>query len=299
MHYHQHHEPRTNKLKVRVERYEFEHELPPELVEHWSDATTKSLLRWLSRLTGDLSTEELRTRLEWWWRGENRALRKAMERVHRTRCERGRGHLINRVTREVIPARCKSWRDCAYCAWIYGRAVERLFRQVKQLCAFVVFTMPRELGDWRNKEHISAQAVAMRRLRERLFRRFARRFAMVWTREHNTHGEGAGRLHLNLLWDKYWVEQEWLSKTAEACGFGRMVHISRVTEGRIASGEGKLRRVDRYATNACAMRARSCRANPTGLRVRGDGTQAARRARRCNDQSETPIGSGRPSSRES
>src|SRR5262249_33552100 len=121
-------------------------------------------------------------------------------------------------------------------------------RQVKQLCAFVVFTMPRELGDWRNKEHISAQAVAMRRLRERLFRRFARRFAMVWTREHNTHGEGAGRLHLNLLWDKYWAEREWLAKTAEACGFGRIVHISRVTEGRIASGEGKGRRVDRYAT---------------------------------------------------
>jgi hypothetical protein len=171
-----------------------------------------------------------------------------MERVHRTRCQRGRGHLINGVTREVIPARCKSWRDCAYCAWIYGRAVERLFRQVKQLCAFVVFTMPPEFGDWRKKEHISAQAVAMRRLRERLFRRFARRFAMVWTREHNTHGEGAGRLHLNLLWDKYWVEQEWLSKTAEACGFGRIVHISRVTESRIASGEGKGRSVDRYAT---------------------------------------------------
>ena len=248
-HYDQHHEPRTNRLTVRVERYEFEHELPPELVEHWSDATTKSLLRWLSGLTGDLSTEELRARLEWWCRGENRALRKAMEQVHRTRCERGRGNLINRVTSEQIRARCKSWRECEYCAWVYGRAVERLFGQVKRLCAFVVFTMPAELGDWRNKAHISAQAIAVRRLRERLFRRYARRFAMVWTREHNTHGEGPGRLHLNLLWDKDWVDQRWLSKTAEECGFGRIVYISRVTqEGRLASGEGKGRRVDGYAT---------------------------------------------------
>ena len=89
-HYDQHHEPRTNRLTVRVERYEFEHELPPELVEHWSDATTKSLLRWLSGLTGDLSTEELRARLEWWCSGENRALRKAMEQVHHAMRARAR-----------------------------------------------------------------------------------------------------------------------------------------------------------------------------------------------------------------
>ena len=153
------------------------------------------------------------------------------------------------MTSEQIRARCKSWRECEYCAWVYGRAVERLFGQVKRLCAFVVFTMPAELGDWRNKAHISAQAIAVRRLRERLFRRYARRFAMVWTREHNTHGEGPGRLHLNLLWDKDWVDQRWLSKTAEECCFGRIVYISRVTqEGRLASGEGKGRRVDGYAT---------------------------------------------------
>src|SRR5262249_55607491 len=146
---------------------------------------TASLLQFISQLDcRELSVEQIETRLEWWWRGENRALRKAMEQVHRTRCERGRGILINRVTGEQIPARCKSWRDCEYCAWVYGRAVEKLFGQVKRLCAFVVFTMPAELGDWRNKAHISAQAIAMRRLRERLYRRYARRFAMVWTREH-------------------------------------------------------------------------------------------------------------------
>jgi hypothetical protein len=45
------------------------------------------------------------------------------------------------------------------------------------------------------------------------------------------------------------VDQRWLSKTAEECGFGRIVHISRVTqEGPLASGEGKGRRVDGYPT---------------------------------------------------
>jgi hypothetical protein len=83
-----------------------------------------------------------------------------METVHRTRCERGRDVLINRVTGERIPNRCKSWRECRYCAWIYGAAVERLFKQVKHLRAFVVFTMPPELADWTNKDHIAAQARA-------------------------------------------------------------------------------------------------------------------------------------------
>jgi len=278
-HYDQHHEPRTNKLTIRVEGYEFENELSPELVEHWSDATTRSLLGWLSRLTGNLSTEALRTRLEWWWRGENRALRKAMEQVHRARCERGRGILINRVTGEQIRARCKSWRDCEYCAWVYGRGVEKLFGQVRRLCAFVVFTMPAELADWRNKAHLYAQATAMRRLRERLFRRFGRRFAMVWTREHNTQGEGPGRLHLNLLWDKDWVDQRWLSKTAEECGFGRIVHISRVNqEGRLASGEGEGRRVDGYATKCLRYTSKELSSQsdwPKGTR-RWGATRAAR-----------------------
>jgi hypothetical protein len=151
-----------------------------------------------------------------------------MEKVHARVCERGYGVLVNRVTGKVIRARCKSWRECDFCAWVYGRNVQQRIAQVRALRAFVVFTMPSELGDWSNKAHIASQARAMRRLAERLFRRFKRRFSMAWTREHNTKGKGSGRLHLNVLWDADWVDQEWLSEAAEGSGFGSVVHISRV-----------------------------------------------------------------------
>lgn len=120
-----------------------------------------------------------------------------------------------------------------------------------RLRAFVVLTMPPELGDSQSKAHLAAQAEALRRLRERLFRRFGRRFSMVWTREHNTKGEGHGRLHLNVLWDENWVDQAWLSQTASACGFGKIVDISRIgANGRHAlqAGQGRGQSVERYAT---------------------------------------------------
>ena len=220
------------------ERYEFDWFPSGDVAERWSGRAFASLLQFMSRLDcRALSVEEIEARLEWWWRGENRALRKAMEHVHRTRCERGRGVLVNRVTDEVIRARCKSWRDCSYCAWVYGRAVERLLQEVQGLRALVVFTMPRELGDSSDKAHIAAQAKAMHRLAERLYRKFGHRFASVWTREHNTKGEGPGRLHLNVLWDEKWVDQLWLSETARACGFGEVVHISRVRANGARRGE--------------------------------------------------------------
>jgi hypothetical protein len=199
------------------ESYDFDWEPSDDVAERWSQSALASLLTFISKLEcATLSVEEIQSRLEWWWRGENRALRKALETVHRTRCERGRGVLINRITGEQIPNRCKSWRDCSYCAWVYGAAVERLFEQVKHLRAFVVLTMPPELADWTNKDHIAAQARAMRRLAERLMRAFGHRFAMIWTREHNTKIVGKGRLHLNVLWDENWVDQEWLSEVAAA-----------------------------------------------------------------------------------
>jgi hypothetical protein len=76
------------------------------------------------------------------------------------------------------------------------------FSQVKGHKAFVVFTMPSELGDWDNKEHIVVQARAKRRLAECLNRKFSRRFSDTWTREHNTKNESDGRLQLNVLWDE-------------------------------------------------------------------------------------------------
>ena len=117
--------------------------------------------------------------------------------------------------------------------------------------ALVVFTMPPELGDWSNKEHLAAQARAMRRIAERLNREFGHRFAMLWAREHNTHGDGAGRLHLNVLWDEDWVDQVWLSEMAEACGFGRIVDISRVGKGgRVRQRGTRETTASRYATKA-------------------------------------------------
>ncbi len=174
-----------------------------------------------------------------------------MEKVHRTRCERGRGVLVNQLTGQVIAARCKSWRECKYCAWVYGRAVQKRWEQLKGVRALVVFTMPPDRGDWNKRENLLAQSAAKRRLEERLFRKFGHRFALAWAREHNTHGSGTGRLHLNVLWDEDWVDQAWLADAAEACGFGRVVNISRVGAGaRLRNGHGRGESVHRYALKA-------------------------------------------------
>ena len=245
------------------ESYDFDWELPDELLERWSEGALAGLLHFLSRLPGGLSAEENERRLEWWWRGENHQLRRAMGSFHRRTCERGRGVLVNRLTGEVVRARCKSWRECEVCAWVYGREVERLLNQVKRLRAFVVFTMPPDRGDWSNKEHLAAQAKAKHRLAERLFRKFARRPSMVWTREHNTHLAGAvGRLHLNVAWDIDWLDQRELSEIAEACGFGRVVDIRRI--------RGDARGVTRYA-------AKCLRYTSKDLRTQADWPKGTRR----------------------
>ena len=131
--------------------YDFEWEPPDSLSERWSDVALAGLIHFLSRLPGKLSAEETETRLEWWWRGENHKLRRAVEAFHRRTCERGRGMLVSRVTGEVILARCKSWRECEVCAWVYGKQVERLLNQVKGLRAFVVFRMPQTAVTGRTK----------------------------------------------------------------------------------------------------------------------------------------------------
>jgi hypothetical protein len=174
------------------ESYNFDWHPSGDVASRWSESTLACLFQFIARLDcSSSSVDEIEARLEWWWRGENRELRKTMENVHRTRCERGRGVLINRVTQLVTPSRCRSWRDCEYCAWVYGCSVERLFKQVRRLRAFVVFTMPTEFGDWSNRDHIKRQALAIRRLAERLYRKSGRRFSMLWSREHNTKGPGA------------------------------------------------------------------------------------------------------------
>jgi hypothetical protein len=253
------------------ESYDFEWELPDELSERWSGQALAGLIHFLSRLPGGLSAEETERRLEWWWRGENHQLRRAMGAFHRRTCERGRGFPVNRVTSEVIRARCKSWRDCEVCAWIYGREVERLLSQVKGLQAFVVFTMPADLGDWSNKEHLAAQAKAKRRLAERLFRRFGVRPMMVWVREHNTHRARApGRLHLNVAWDINWLDQRELSEMAEACGFGRVVDIRRI--------KGDALRATQYATKCLRYASKDLRSQadwPKGTRRWGASPRGA------------------------
>jgi hypothetical protein len=252
------------------EAYGFDWELPASLAERWSDRALAGLLHFLSRLPRALPAEEIERRLEWWWRGENHQLRRAMDSFHRRTCERGRGVLVNRVTGEVVRARCKSWRDCEACAWLYGREVERLLNQVKGLRAFVVFTMPPDRGDWSNKEHLAAQAKAKRRLAERLFRKFGKRSSMVWTREHNTHLAGAGRLHLNVAWDIDWLDQGELSAMAEACGFGRVVDIRRI--------RGDARGVTHYAAKCLRYASKDLRTQadwPKGTR-RWGASRAAR-----------------------
>lgn len=241
-------------------------------------ATTIALSNFVFRVLCEpapLSVQEIEARLEWWWRGENHRLRRAMESTHRRICERGRGVLVNRVTGEVIRARCKSWRECDYCAWVYGCQVERLLNQVKRLRAFVVFTMPPERADWSSKEHIRAQARAIHRLSERLYRKIGRRFSMVWTREHNTHLGGAGRLHLNVAWDINWVDQQELSEMADKCGFGKIVDIQRI--GRDARG------MTRYATKC--LRYASKELHTHGDWPKGTRRWSASRAARLQMQS--------------
>ncbi len=270
------------------ESYEFEWFPSGDVAERWSERALASLLQFISRLDcRALSVEEIEARLEWWWRGENRALRKAMERAHRTRCERGRGVLINRVTGEAIRARCKSWRECDYCACVYERTVRKLLGQVRGLRAFVVFTMPPELGDWRDREHLRAQATAKRRVEERLARKCGHRFAMAWTREHNTKGEGPGRLHLNVLWDENWVDQAWLSETAKACGFGEVVHISRIgARGSVSAPEG------RGGTDAVRYATKCLRYATKDLATQADWPKGTRRwgaSRRARVQMQRPA----------
>ena len=229
--------------------YDFECELPDEL-ERWTNDTLTKMSSMLARLDlSRLTVEQIESEFEQWWRGESRGLRRAMVAMHARVCERGRGVIVNAVTGDWKRARCKSWRECEFCAWVYGRSVQRLWGQVKRIRAFAVFTMPRESADWNNPKHVAMQSKAIHRLAERLFRKFGHRFAMLWAREHNTDGEGDGRLHLNVLWDENWVDQSWLAETAAACGFGKVTWISRVGLGaRLSSGEGRGKSAHQYAT---------------------------------------------------
>ncbi len=171
---------------------------------------------------------DLAARLRWWSVGCNHDDGRAVAAIHRKRCIAGRGFLNNRRTGEQKPTSCKSWRECEYCARQYALAVAERWRPVRGLRAFVVFTMPPEQGDWRNRENIKAMMRAWRRLRARLQRKFGRRFKLLWTKEH---AGAEGRLHFNVLWDAPWVDQAWLSQAAGACGFGKVVDISRIGPG--------------------------------------------------------------------
>jgi len=69
------------------ECYDFDWEPTGEVAERWSECGFASLIQFLSQLDcRSLSVEEIETRLEWRWRGDNRTLRRAMASIHRTRC---------------------------------------------------------------------------------------------------------------------------------------------------------------------------------------------------------------------
>jgi hypothetical protein len=158
-------------------------------------------------------------------RGSNRETRRAAWAA--VRCERGRGFLVNRQTRASYPAPCRCWRECAACARAYGAALAARWSKVTGLSAFVVLTMPAELGDWRIDRNRRLMMVFWRRLYERLCRRFGRPKLMHF----KEHAGPEGRLHLNVLWDWQWVDQGELTELAAQCGFGPIYHISRVGRG--------------------------------------------------------------------
>ncbi len=148
--------------------------------------------------------------------------------VHRSYCERGSGWIASRSTGVRYPAPCRDWRQCQHCARLYGLALSSRWSRVQGLRAFVVLTMPAELGNWQLEENRRAMMRAWRKLYERLCRRFDRRPRLMHFKEH---AGPRGRLHLNLLWDWDWLDQAELSELAAACGFGPICHISRVGRG--------------------------------------------------------------------
>lgn len=152
---------------------------------------------------------------------------------HRKVCLRGYGVLASRSTGERYPAPCRNWRECPECARAYGIALSHRWSKVRGLRAFAVLTMPPEFGDWRDQGNRLRLARAWAKLRQRLNRRIAKGelaaggelLKYMFFKEH----AGAnGRLHLNVLWDIEWIDENELSRLAAECGFGYVTHISRM-----------------------------------------------------------------------
>jgi len=174
------------------------------------------------------------------------ALAKDVAKARHRLCRRGSGFLVNRSSAEHYPAPCRNWRDCTDCARAYGIALSARWSKVRGLRAFVVLTMPAELGDWRIEANRRAMMRAWRRLYERLCRRFNRRPKLMHFKEHAGAG---GRLHLNVLWDWEWIDQGELSQMAAARGFGPVCHISRVGRAvEVAAGRAGSSAAVRYST---------------------------------------------------
>lgn len=177
-------------------------------------------------LVGEVETREL---------DANRETRRAAWAA--VQCERGSGWITKRDGTKWYRAPCRAWRDCAPCARAYGALLAARWSKVSGLRAFVVLTMPPELGDWRDKANLKAMMGAWRRLYERLVRRFGRRPKLMHFKEHAGR---RGRLHINILWDWEWCDQGELSELAAACGFGPICHISRVgRRGGVELAQGR------------------------------------------------------------
>jgi len=169
-------------------------------------------------------------------RAERRAAWSATRTVNkREHCARGRGFLANHQTREFYPAPCRQWRECEACARAYGAALAARWSRVTGLRAFIVLTMPPGIRErWQDKDAIAEMMRAWHRLYKRICRRLKRgelsrrasgRPKLMHFKEHA--GEHGG-LHLNIVWDVEWIEQHELSRLAEASGFGKICHVSRI-----------------------------------------------------------------------
>lgn len=81
----------SNSRAKKLKHFQGDRSLSGAVAKRWPRRAFARLLLTARSDWSDPSVEKIEARIEWMWRGENRALRKTMERVRRTRCGRGRG----------------------------------------------------------------------------------------------------------------------------------------------------------------------------------------------------------------
>jgi len=233
------------------------------------------------------------------------------------RCDRGRGFLVNRSSGSYYRAPCRSWRECAVCARAYGLALASRWNRVTGLRAVAFLTAAADKGEWRSAENRRAMMEGWRKLRQKLNRRILRGHLVARNGECSVGAGGAsstaptpspntspnsptatassgvtaplkfmffkehastgGRLHLNILWNIEFVEQDELCVLAESCGLGYVAHVSRIG-GQVLRGRAGSSAAVHYSVKQ-GFRVRAY-ARKTGSRTAAAGDDWPRRTRR-------------------